>query len=177
MAEWVWPVLFVCVCVCLYVQLKIDGGDSEGGRKWVRTCSILLSGFSSSGVKITSSLSKPYPPSWPGNTYTHYSTQRDYISIHIKLIAMLHCRLRHKHKSSADSTHSTDTHTHTHTHALTHKHNKILHTPRCSGSYLFPVVLRHRSDSSAACFTVTVVLFSVYKFSSPCSRNIWFAIT
>lgn len=31
----------------------------------VSTCSILLSGFSSSSVRINSSLSKPYSPSWP----------------------------------------------------------------------------------------------------------------
>lgn len=31
----------------------------------VSTCSILLSGFSSSSVRMNSSLSKPYSPSWP----------------------------------------------------------------------------------------------------------------
>lgn len=86
---------------------------------------------------------------------------KDYKSIHIKLIAMLHCRLQHNHKSSTDFTHATDTHA-----------NKILHTPRCSGSYLFQVVLRHHSDSSAVYFTVTVLLCSVYKYCSSCSSII-----
>lgn len=97
--------------------------------------------------------------------HTHYCTMRDYISMHIKLIAMPRCRMHHNHKSSADSTHATDT--------CTHKPNKILCTPLCSDPYLFPVVLRHHSDSLAVCFTVTVALFSVYKYCSSCASSVW----
>ncbi len=151
------PSVCVCVhmCVCLCVWMKLDGG-MRGREGWsVCTCSILLSGFSSSGIKRTSSLSKPYPPSWPGIMYTHYSTIKDYISIHTKMITMLQCRLQHNRKSSAD-------YTHTHTHTLqTYINTTRLHTPPCSGCYLFPVVLRHHSDSSAVDFTVTV-FYSVF---------------
>lgn len=110
MAEWACSVLFACISVCVFVRVDKDRGPmvkTVRAEKRGCTCSILLSGFSSSSVKTTSSLSKPYSPSPERNI------MKDYISVHIKLIAMLHCRLQPNHKSSEDFTHCTHTHTST----------------------------------------------------------------
>ena len=86
----------VSLCVYLYVRAKIEAVRKEQ-RDY--TCSILLSGFSSSGFRKISSLSKPYSPSLPE---THNIVMTDSVIIYMKLLTMLHCRLQHNHTSSDD---------------------------------------------------------------------------
>lgn len=73
-------------------------GCTSGKCRWrhngrqgvcVRTCRILQSGFSSSGVKITSSLSKPYSPSWPENT--RFGSERLHQTTHYPRIHWSRC--------------------------------------------------------------------------------------
>lgn len=71
------------------------------------------------------------------HTRTRYFAMRGYFIAHIKLIADYSITIKVE-----------------------------LCTPPRSDSGLFPVVLRHDSDSSAARFTATVVISSVYKHKS-----------
>lgn len=142
---WVCKLCFVCVHVCMFACTERDRGlmgEGEGeserarGRGGCCTCSILLSGFSSSGVKKTSSLSKPTPPSWPENTYTHYCSMVPHNSTHNKHIAVLHCRLQHNHTTtkSANFTHH-DQHTNRHKQTpWTHSVLRLIYISRCFAS-------------------------------------------
>lgn len=92
-AEWARSVLFVCLSVCVCVRAfagyRLMAHTAQEEQRH-NTCSILLSGFSSSGVKITSSLIKPYSPSCPENTLRQIGLHKKYPShsVEVKSIAM-----------------------------------------------------------------------------------------
>lgn len=121
---WISVSVWVCVHVC---AVDVHGRYSLGKTKNACTCSILLRGFSSSGVKITSSLCNPYPPSWPGNINIHTLHTAPWKIISVYILSWLQCCIADCNiimKFSSLHTRQTNTHTTTHTHAYTHTHMK-----------------------------------------------------